>query len=182
MLYLLTEEQKKKVLQEYRARLIIVALMALSFVGVIAVVSVIPSKLLVSTHEQFLKLQEKNISASSSAGTDDLSRKMTDISNTASYLTPLGKTFSNLDIFNYLEKEAGGTTIICQFQINHFDENVSVQISGVSKNRDALIKFINTLKQNPAFSGASFPYNSLAKQDNLDFTLNILVNVDKLKI
>lgn len=163
-------------------RLIIVALISLSFVGVVAVVSIIPSKVLVSTHEKILKLQEKNVGGNSSVGADELSKKLADISNTASFLSPLGKTFSNLDIFSHLEKKAGDMTTIRQFQINHFDENVSVQLSGVSKNRDSLIKFINTLKQDPAFTGASFPYNSLARQDNLDFTLNLLVNVEKLKI
>jgi len=182
MLYLLTEEQKKKVLREYRMRLSVVAVIALSFVGVIAIVSIVPSKVLVSSHEQILELQKKNIEGTSAGNVDELSKKIADISNTASFLQPLGQSFSATDILSHLEKEAGDATSINQFQISHFDENASVQISGISKNRDSLIKFVNTLKQDPLFSGATLPYGSLAKQDNLSFTLNLLINLSKLKI
>lgn len=181
MLYLLTEEQKKKVLREYRMRLAVVSTIAFSFVGLVALVSIIPSKVLVSSHEKMLNFQKMNIGGGASAGVDDLSKKIADISNTASYLAPLGETLSAPDIFNHLEKQAGNNNTISKFQISHSDENAAVQITGISKNRDSLIKFVNTLKQDPIFSGATLPYSSLAKQDNLSFTLNLVINLSKLK-
>lgn len=181
MLYLLTEEQKKKVLREYRTRLLVVIFVALSFVGVIAIASIVPAKVLVSSNEKMLDLQKNNIESGGTVNVDELSKKIADISNTSSFLQPLGKSFSVSDIFSHLEKEAGDMTSINQFQINHFDENASVQISGFSKNRDSLVKFVNTLKQDPLFSGAMLPYSSLAKQDNLAFTLNLLINISELK-
>lgn len=180
MLYLLTDEQKKKVLREYRMRLGIVALVSLSLVGVIAVVSMIPAQVMVTTRQNILKLQETSIGGDSTKGVDELSKKISDISNTASFLAPVSIKISPSDLFTHLEKEAGETTTIRSFQMIHFDENVSVQISGISKNRDTLTKFINILKQDLLFSGASFPYNSLAKQDNLDFTLNLQVNLKNI--
>jgi multidrug efflux pump subunit AcrB len=182
MLYLLTDEQKKKVLREYRMRLAVVIMIALSFVGVIAVVSIIPSKVLVSSHEQILNFQQKSIERGSSSNVDDLSKKIADISKTASYLEPLGQSLSASGVFNHLEKLAGDKNSINQFTINHFDETASVQISGISKNRDALIKFVDSLKKDPWFGGATLPYSSLAKQDNLSFTLNLVINLSKLKI
>ncbi len=182
MLYLLTEEQKKKVLREYRMRLAIVSLIALSFVGVVAITSVIPSRVLVSTQQKILTAEEINTVGGEPSNTDELSKKIVDISTTASFLNPISQPISSINIFSHLENEAGNDTSIRQFQINHFDDSASVQISGISNNRDSLIKFINTLKQDPLFSGATFPYNSLAKQDNLDFSLNLLINLSKLKI
>lgn len=179
MLYLLTEEQKKKVLLEYRMRLSIVGLIALSAVGIIALVSIIPSQMLVSTHQKILALQKNSIEGGSTSNVDELTKKIADISNTASFLNPLSIEVSGPYIFKHLEDEAGDMTIINKFQLNHFDENASVQISGISRNRESLVKFINNLKQDPLFSGATFPYSSLAKQDNLDFSLNMLINLDK---
>lgn len=180
MLYLLPQEQKKKVLREYRMRLSIVGLIALSFVGVIGIVTLVPSQSLVSTRQEILSLQQKNIEVGSHSNVDEFSKKILDISNTASFLAPISDPVYASLLFTHLEGEVGDSTTIKQFQFNHFDEKVSVQISGVSKNRDTLIKFINTLKQDPVFSGAAFPYNSLAKQENLEFTLNMLVNLDQL--
>lgn len=100
-----------------------------------------------------------------------------DISTKASILVPISAPISPAEVFMHLENEAGDATNIREFQLVHFDDNVSVQISGVSKNRDSLIKFINILKQDTAFTGATFPYSSLAKQDNLGFTLNMILNL-----
>ncbi len=180
MLYLLTQEQKKKILREYRMRLGVVALVSLSAVGVIGLVSILPSKVIVSARENILSLQKTNVEGQSTTNVDELSKKIANISNIASFLAPLSQSVSAVDLFSRLEGEAGRDTIIKQFQINHFDENLSIQISGTSKNRETLVKFINTLKQDPALSGAIFPYNSLAKQDNLEFNLNLLIDLDKL--
>lgn len=182
MLYLLPQEQKKKVLREYRMRLAIVALVAASCVGVVSLVSILPTKVLVSVHQDILSLQNRNVEGQSLANVDELSKKIANISNTAAFLNPLSRPLSNVSIISRLESEAGNNTNITQFQLNHVDENLSIQISGVSKNRDTLTKFINTLKQDPAFSGAVFPYSSLAKQDNLEFNLNLTIDEDKLNI
>ncbi|MEI8062384.1 MAG: hypothetical protein WCG97_03780 [bacterium] len=180
MLYLLTPEQKRKVLREYRMRLGVVFLIAMSCVGVIGIVSLIPSQTLVIMRQNLLAIKERGIEGGGASHVDELSKKIAEISSTASFLTPISQPVYGSDIFTHLESEAGDSTKIRQFQITHFDKDVSVSISGVSQNRDTLIKFINTLKQDILFSGATFPYGSLAKQDNLGFSLNMVVNLDKL--
>lgn len=181
MLYLLTEKQKKKVLAEYRLRLAIVTSIMFGFAGLVGIISLIPSYEFLRIKQNILKIQEQNISVDSNSNIDNLSKKIADISNKAALLNPISEPIYSSSIFLHLEKIAGQDTSIRQFQYTHFDSNISVQISGVSKNRDSLTKFINTLKKEPAFSGAAFPYGSLAKQDNLEYSLNLLVNLEHLK-
>ena len=181
MLYLLTEKQKRKVLLEYRLRLVTVSAVMLIFVGVIACVSIIPSYIFLNTNQNILKIEQQNIMGSRAENVDELSQKITDITNKAAMLNPINDSVYSSSIFLHLEKLAGTDNTIRQYQFTHFDENISVQIVGVSKNRDSLTKFIDSLHKDPAFSGAVFPYGSLAKQNDLDYSLNLIVNLKYLK-
>jgi hypothetical protein len=181
MLYLLTEKQKRRVLLEYRLRLVTVVAAMLIFVGVIACVSIVPSYVFLNIHQNILKIEQENITGGKTENVDELSQKIADITNKAAILNPIDNSVYSSSIFLQLEKLAGESTTIREFHFTHFDENVSVQFSGVSKNRDSLTKFIDNLRKDPAFSGASFPYGSLAKQDNLEYSLNLVVNLKYLK-
>jgi cell division protein FtsL len=181
MLYLLTEKQKRRVLLEYRLRLVTVIAAMLTFVGIIGCVSIVPSYSFLKVNQNILKVEQQNVMGGKSENVDELSQKIADITNKAAILNPIDDSVYSSNIFLHLEKIAGDNTTIREFRFTHFDENVSAQISGVSKNRESLTKFIDALRKDPAFSGVSFPYSSLAKQDNLEYALNLVVNLKYLK-
>ena len=54
---------------------------------------------------------------------------------------------------------------------------VQLLVSGVSKNRDGLVTFVNALKAQAGFADVPSPISNLAKDSDISFTLNIGVNL-----
>jgi hypothetical protein len=177
MLYLLPEEYKKKVLREYRMRLLTVSFACLAAVAMIALVTILPSYFLVQIRSGILQVESASIQSTLSLiNADDISKKVSELSNKTSFLIPIAESISPSKLFAHLDQIAKPDTVISDFNMTYFDDNVAMDIRGVSKNRESLTKFVDDLRADPAFSGVNFPYNSLSKQANLDFTIHLLFN------
>jgi len=51
-------------------------------------------------------------------------------------------------------------------------------VNGVAQKRSTLIDFVNLLKENNNFVEIDFPVSSLVKDDEVDFSLKILVKAN----
>ncbi len=63
-----------------------------------------------------------------------------------------------------------------QFSYSLRDKDVSVSVLGTASTRAALIAFGDALRQSPLFSRVDVPVSSLAKNENIDFTLTLLLD------
>ena len=50
-------------------------------------------------------------------------------------------------------------------------------VGGVSKNREGLVDFIESLKAQSGFLGVETPVSDFAKDDNFPFTLNVNIAI-----
>jgi len=177
MLHLLPEEHKKKVLKEYRMRLGTTLAISAWVVAGIGVISLIPSYAVSKTRQSELKVQasvmQKDLAV---LNADDLSQKVNDLSAKAAVLKPVGGVIVPTELFKRLRTHIGSIVVLNSFGYIRTDVNSSIDISGVARDRDALTRFIDELKKDHVFQGVDFPYASLSKQTNLDFTLHLVIN------
>jgi hypothetical protein len=57
--------------------------------------------------------------------------------------------------------------------------NSSVVLRGVSKDREALVSFVKTLKESAFFESVELPVSNLAKEKNIDFSISTSIMLKK---
>jgi len=71
-----------------------------------------------------------------------------------------------VDINNFILKRKGNTL-------------ESIQVSGVATNRETLLRFSDDMEAHDAFLSAEIPLSNLAKDSNIPFTVNVIVDQTK---
>ncbi len=66
-------------------------------------------------------------------------------------------------------------------QLTHFSYTVTASttatfiVSGVSATRESLVSYVKKLEETKSFKKVDLPISNLAKEKNIDFTINILI-------
>lgn len=177
MANLITEKQKKANRADYLIRLFSVSLLITSLLGIFLLAYVIPYYISVgkkdlTVAEQFksvinIENKEKvgeSLSKIVSQTLDELKSVETYAKDSISPSVYFSKIIAN--------KNANISITKLSFNIVNAHE-VLFLVSGISKNREGLVIFIDDLKFKGGFASVESPVSDFAKDSNISFTLNI---------
>ena len=175
MLNLLSTEEKKKVLNEYRLRLAVIVTLA---VGVLVLASfelLIPSYVLASlkysnAQKNIVVLEEKY---GSNAKEKELAEQVRNINMKVATLTDTTADtrllFSQI-IANAL-KVKGDEIKITGFRYDASSAQERISVSGTARYRDSLAAFVDALKKDTTYSSVTFPISSYVKSEDISFSV-----------
>ena len=181
MANLITEKQKKKVRWEYQLRLISASLVLISLLGLFLLAYVIPYYISVSKKD--LVVADKFQSVISVENKENVGESVSRIVNRTLDEMAVAETYSQKS-----DQASNGFIKI----INSQNDNIQVSrlsfslinkdqaqflISGVSKNRDGLVSFVEALKSEAGFASVESPISDFAKDTNIPFTVNIKTKI-----
>ena len=182
MINLLPISGIKKIISEYRVRLVTTVLVMLAVTMVIASALLFPAYLLAS-HKRTTILEELSKTGNQNASsqeTKDLEKIVKEMDATLDMLSSKGQKFSISN--DMLTKTAGfrtGNIKITGMFYDKKDPESSFSLKGTAASRQSLTSFIEMLKKDATFRDVSLPISDLVKDRNIDFTVMIKLKGDK---
>lgn len=182
MINLLPISGIKKIISEYRIRLITTALVMFAIIILIAMTLLFPAYLLVS-HKRTIVLEDLSKAGDQNASSQevkDLEKVIKETDVILDLLNAKGQKFSvSGDI---VAKTAGLRTENIKITGIFYDKKdleSSLSLKGSATSRQSLSSFIEMLKKDAAFADVSLPISDLVKDRNIDFTVMIKLKGDK---
>lgn len=171
---LLPIKDAKRVLWEHRRRVAIVCMLLLMCSAVVALLFIIPSFIVVwsgaSGFDDQLKATKilVDLQRKQSGGSEvvELSERSVLLEGSLSRRTATS-------ILEDIAPRIPEGVSVRQFAYSLGNEEISVLILGTATTRAALIAFGDALRQSPLFSRVDVPVSSLAKNENIEFTLTV---------
>lgn len=176
---LLPKEKKDILKKGLKLRFLTVLLHVSTVAFLIGLIMLLPAYFLVSSHLDALALEAGNESETGKNAEQDILGLPAELngklqffqSNTADEgvtgslskiigLLPVGVRLDNISFTRRLSDTGSGKAIL---------------ISGISADRDSLLKFGNALKESREFASVEVPVSSFTKERNLDFSINISI-------
>jgi hypothetical protein len=77
------------------------------------------------------------------------------------------------------KKISGVNLTAINFQKKNNENESRLEIIGVAQNRDILIKYANSFKTDPVFQNVNVPISSLAKNNEIPFSLSFNAKIEK---
>ena len=180
MLKLLPEETKGRVMSEYHARRLVVILLALIFVLVVTMVGLLPSYVISHSRQNELNQQLFSSLAGVKNTADDmaLSDWLKSFNLKLRLLAPKLDTDKPsqilTDILN-LRGEGVSVTNLGWSKGGQRDEGETLSLSGIARDRQALLAFESSLEGSHKFSDVSLPVSNLAKDRDISFSIKLVV-------
>ncbi len=181
MFNLLPEKEKKELFREYRLRRGILWLSVAFLLGVLFCIFLIPSFLISSSKGDEVERRIESVRQSTIfEETDVLNQRLT----TASLKI---KTFENFsisppihDVFEKVTEMRGSDIRIrgLQYRKSEDPRAAMILVAGVARDRNSLRDFVKELEQHENFARVNLPVASFAREQNLDFSLEITAVFD----
>ncbi|HEY4508810.1 MAG TPA: PilN domain-containing protein [Candidatus Paceibacterota bacterium] len=178
MFNLLPDNIKQKIKSEYRLRLLSVVLVSVLFLQVVSLFLLLPSWVL-SLYKEKEAVAQKNFldkslltldTKSTSSVITDLNTKLNALSSSLSYP-------KILPLVNSIIANKSGEIRIKELSFDYTSENTAnVVVKGVSSNRDSLVAFVKKIQDSNIFKNVNLPISNLAKDKNIDFSINMTVS------
>lgn len=178
MLHLLTEEQRKKVVNEYRKRIVVTIFLGVFFAALITIVFALPSFVLSYTkYVSFLnKKEDLNSKLTTSTG-NDAAENIKNITLAMESLKMYEHTWKMSTLLEGVVKEKPQGIQIKNIIFTPNESGVvAIDLSGRSNTRQSLVTYNKLLKENSIFNDVIIPLASFAKEKDIDFSIKILVN------
>lgn len=177
---LLPKEETKFLRNEYRIRLLIIALFFISCSVTIGIFSLLPSYIFSISKENSIRRQADDLQKKRQAsGVDQIEKDLVKSQAISEKILANENTSAFSDVIQKIlsHKEAGLT-------VNYFEMSrsagtstaVSTVIHGKAVNRDILIHFKKSIEGDVAFSKVELPVSDLAKSKDISFAMNISYN------
>lgn len=178
MANLLTLDYKKKTKKRAVYKLIIVYIFGFTMVVALASVFLVPSYMLAEskrlTAEKNLELLKASISAKQNSEFEEILNKTTarlealDVAEYQPYNEVIGIIVSakpsSVEITSLFFRDTESAGV------------VGLHLTGLALTRDALLEFRDNLREVSVFSGINLPISVLARENNIDFSLQFEVN------
>ncbi len=180
MANLITEKQKKGLKIDYIIRLSAVTLFLISLLGLFSLAYVIPYYISINNKDfQVAKQFENVINLENQENTDEnmtriVGQTLDKMKTIEIYSKGINPSAYFTTIIN--NKNSGISIIKLSFDYTK-DKQLSFLVNGISKNRESLVTFVDSLKSEPGFTSVDFPISDLAKDDDINFTLNIITKI-----
>lgn len=173
MFNLLPKTEQRTLTLEYRLRLLIVALFALLFVGVLAGGALIPSLFLSSQRETVaLKNEEALKGEIVLQGKYDLTNilKLTKLKANA-FESESGSPYF-YELFGQIIKDKTSAIKIRGLSAKvSSPSDKTIAITGVARDRDSLLSFTKTLEREHDFGNVLVPVSNFAESSDIDFSI-----------
>ncbi|OGD67305.1 hypothetical protein A2442_00875 [Candidatus Campbellbacteria bacterium RIFOXYC2_FULL_35_25] len=184
MINLLPEEKKKTIFYEFILRLIIVFFFFSFFSICVAFILLMPSYFLSNFKESDAITKISLLQKANGEKDEDFYRNI--LINEKIKLDLLNKKneIDASEIINEIVVTKPENVEIRSFFYEKKDESktekgsITLVVNGVAQKRSTLIDFVNLLKENNNFVEIDFPVSSLVKDDEVDFSLKILVKAN----
>jgi type IV pilus assembly protein PilM len=171
-------EEKKSIRREYWVRLMTISFHLISFIGVLAVLLLIPSYFLSVSKESLAeeKLEEFN-RLNPEISTLNIDNTINDINAKLTFLT---KNDLNPEItekvFGWvLKNKPQGITFSQMLFSKRTDGSLALELHGVAGDRVALRDFKTILDSNPDYKEVNLPISNFLEKSDLIFTISIII-------
>ncbi len=177
MINLLTKEGQEKLLREYRRRRLVVACFLLSVIWLAGLVTV--GALVYQIHQKQTETDEAlnrvALEPNANAGTQD------SLQETNADIATLKKSGTSrpalAELWQSVLKDKPNSVKITDWRwgIDTKTKVTKLELVGRSSTRQALLDFIEKLKQNKTFTTVDSPISNLIKNRDLDFTITLTI-------
>lgn len=176
MINLLSSEEKKKRLTEYRERIVVLSLFLLTllcFIGIILTGSI----LALASVEEKINANKTARQSGNPAGENltGLKEKMADLARKVEYAQKAPKLFHLSEAIELaMEKKTAGISFK-SLVFNRDEKGNKINLAGKAADREQFLSFIEELKKDPSVISADYPTSALIKKSNIDFTVDISI-------
>ena len=164
MLHLLTESHKKKVIKEYRMRLVVVICWLIVFVSMAGIALIIPSYLTAIGKVNVIKGENQNKEDSvKTLKAQNFNDKIKKVDYSLNALKMSVNVLFPKDAYTKILNSLPEGVYVDRYTYNLIDDNsASIGIDGTAADRDKLVDLQNRLKLIPEFTGIDIPITNLS--------------------
>ncbi len=175
MLELLPNTHKKALKKEYILRLIVVTISFLLVAGILLLISFSPSYFLLVVKEKIINQEFENVKKSNNFIDDkELQATIKNSKEMIDLLKSNGDTPLIKDLILKIISKKSSEVRIDGVSINYFKGGqYQIFIKGISKNRESLKLFVDSLRAEKEFSGIDLPISDFAKIADIDFNITL---------
>ena len=177
MFNLLPENLKKEIKSNYRFRLVAVALLLLIFLQFTTLIFMLPSWISSYYREKDEGSQEQKMNQSLSSA--DIASIDSQIKTINSRIKILNSALNYPHLIPYINLILGQKTNAIKLSTIDFNlnsSNVTISLNGISDTRDSLLAFVKVLQATGQFKNVDLPISNFAKDKNINFSLNLIIN------
>lgn len=176
MFNLLPTNEKKRILQEYRLRLLTVILFFSFSIGLVATLFLLPSYLISNSKDKEVAERIESVRMSTIfSEADEINSRLVE-TNLKMQSLVVGQNFLQIsDLFDKILQKKTSAIRINSIGFSVREEEKQIVLSGVSLNRDSLSDFVRSLEEDETFSEVSIPVSSFAKERNAVFSIQLSV-------
>jgi len=180
MINILPEEQKKIIRHEYWGRFLSLMAIMVAFLGLIAIILILPSYFFSRSKESFVenRLEAFNRENPDIKIEDNIDTIGQDINAKAKILDEKwkGNTYFN-ETLKILLNVIPPRIKVSQLLYSERTDNVAVfEVHGQASNREVLKDFKTALENNPHFGDVNLPVSNFVQKSNIDFTISFSLN------
>jgi len=176
MANLITAKQKKNIKSDYLIRFISVLLLLLSLLGVFLLAYIIPYYIFVVKNDLLVTRQFKpvvNVENKEDIG-PSASQIISQTLDQMKAIELYNANFIPSIYFNKIISNKNDDIRLTKLSFNVLTKNqAQFIVSGISRNREGLVAFIEDLKFKAGFTSVESPVSDFANESNISFTLNI---------
>jgi hypothetical protein len=174
MLHVLSESQKKKVIKEYKMRLVIVICWIIVFISLVGLACLLPSYLSAVGRVNIIKsenqIKERSVQVLKDQNFQD---KIKLVNSSLEALKTSINILSPKEAYNKILNSLPEGVYIDRYTYGLIDDNsASISISGVAPDRDKLIELQKKINSNPEFTSINIPITSFTRKKDLSFSFN----------
>ena len=175
MLELLPKYQKQSIKKEYFLRLAAVSLSFLLAAGILFLVFLSPSYFLSAVKEDVIHKEFDNVKKTQSESEDkEFEGAIKSSNEMIALLKSKDETFLMKDlILKIISKKSSGVAIDGISMNYSKDGQYQILIKGVSKNRELLKLFADSLRAEKKFNSVDLPISNFAKIADIDFNITL---------
>ncbi len=175
MANLITEKQKKYIKNDYIIRVFSLALVVpISLLGIFLLAYIIPYYIAVNKKDKVVA--EQFLSVINIENKENIGESVSQV---------VSRTLDKIKVIELYNKNKTNPSVYFTEIISKKNNNIRISkisfstgqilVSGISKNREGLVNFIDDLKSVDMFSAVDSPVSDFAKDSDISFNLNIKI-------
>lgn len=181
MINLISQRQKKIIFQEYLIRLISVLLFILSLLSFLTLAYILPYYFTVLRNDLVVSEQLQSIIKVENKENQGDNINLI-VNQTNDQIRSINSLALNENTFSLLISKIMANKSN-EIKLNHFAfqvtdlDSAKLIASGVAKNRQSLVEFVDDLKKEDGIVSVDSPISDFAKESNITFTVNIKTQI-----
>lgn len=175
MFKLLTDEEKEKLVSEYKLRRLVIIVTFLAALFLLGIIGLFPSYIISVSreHEAQNRMEALNRELTGNS-TEDINKWLQEINTKIKLFAPAADSDRPYEGYVKIVSLKPSKVFINSlgFQKNKANQ-IQYSVRGIAADRRSLVEFQNNLNNSTDFKNASVPVSNLAKDSDIDFTLTL---------